>query len=70
MKISETFAETNETIVRDMTEEELAQRQKDIKEQAQLKAKQEKVEAEAAIAKAALLNRLGITADEAKLLLS
>ena len=70
MKISETFAETNETIVRDMTEEELAQRQKDIKEQTQLKAKQEKVEAEAAIAKAALLNRLGITADEAKLLLS
>lgn len=71
MKISETFAETNETIVRDMTEEELLQRQKDIEEQAQLKAKEEKVAAEAAAKKAtaeAKLAALGLTADDLKAL--
>ena len=69
MKISETFVETNETIVRDMTKEEFIQWQKDIEEQAQLKAKQEQIETEAIAKRQALLNKLGITEDEARLLL-
>lgn len=71
MKISETFAETNQTIVRDMTEEELAQREKDMQEQAQLKAKQEKVEAEAAAKRAAAeakLTALGLDTDDLRAL--
>ena len=58
--------ETGEIIERDMTPEELAQHQKDLTnaETEQIK-KQEK-----AAAKKALLEKLGITADEAKLLLS
>ena len=58
--------ETGEIIERDMTAEELAQHQKDLAndETEQIK-KQEK-----AAAKEALLEKLGITADEAKLLLS
>jgi hypothetical protein len=58
--------ETGEIIARDMTAEELAQHQKDLANAAaeQIK-KQEK-----AAAKEALLEKLGITADEAKLLLS
>jgi hypothetical protein len=58
--------ETGEIIARDMTPEELAQHQKDLANAAaeQIK-KQEK-----AAAKEALLEKLGITADEAKLLLS
>jgi len=59
-----------ETIEREMTKEELAQRKIDIAEYE----RQElvlKAEAEAkATAKAALLDRLGITAEEAVLLLS
>ena len=58
--------ETNEIVDREMTDAEFEQYKI---EQAQFAA--EKAEAEAkATAKAALLNRLGITADEAKLLLS
>jgi hypothetical protein len=58
--------ETGEIVERDMTPEELAQHQKDLAnaETEQIK-KQEK-----AAAKEALLEKLGITADEAKLLLS
>jgi hypothetical protein len=58
--------ETGEIVERDMTPEELAQHQKDLANAAaeQIK-KQEK-----AAAKKALLEKLGITADEAKLLLS
>jgi hypothetical protein len=59
-------AETGEVIEREMTTEELAQREADqLVTAARLQA-----EAEAATAKAALLDRLGITAEEAKLLLS
>ena len=58
--------ETNEVVDREMTNAEFAQYEID---QAQYQA--EKAEAEAkAQAKAKLLERLGITADEAKLLLS
>jgi hypothetical protein len=58
-------AETNEIIVREMTEEE--QLQHDSQVAASLVA-QAKAEASAA-EKQALLDKLGITADEAKLLL-
>jgi len=56
---------TNEVIERDMTADELAQWQADKAESAQ---RQAKAEAKAT-QKAALLDRLGITEDEAKLLL-
>jgi hypothetical protein len=59
-------AETGEEIEREMNAEELAQQAKD---QAEAKAQQD-AEAKAANDKAALLAKLGITADEAKLLLS
>ena len=58
--------ETNEVIDREMTDAEFAQHKID-----QLAFAAEKAEAEAKTqAKAALLERLGITEDEAKLLLS
>lgn len=65
-QIAEYFSETKETIVRDATKTEIADfkaREKkiaDLKTQAEIKA----------TAKSALLERLGITEDEAKLLLS
>ena len=62
--------ETGEEIIRELTEDELKQQQIDeeiIK--AKLKAK-ELEEAEIAKAKKSLLEKLGITEDEAKLLLS
>jgi hypothetical protein len=57
--------ETGEIVERDMTPEELAQHQKDLANAAaeQIKKHQK------ATAKEALLEKLGITADEAKLLL-
>jgi hypothetical protein len=58
--------ETGEIVKRTMNAEELAQREADV---AANVAAQAEVEA-AATAKAALLARLGITADEATLLLS
>jgi len=59
-------AETGEEIVRDANAKELEQIKIDI-----ANAKTEKAEAQAkATAKAALLDRLGITAEEAQLLLS
>lgn len=57
---------TGETIEREFTDEEFAQHQAD---QAAFLAQKTEVEAQAA-AKAALLERLGITEDEAKLLLA
>ncbi len=57
--------ETGEVIERDMTADELSQWEAD-KTEAEAKAE---AEAEAATAKAALLDRLGITQEEAKLLL-
>jgi len=59
-------AEANEIIDREMTQAEFAEYKKD-----QEKFAKQKVEGEAkAQAKAELLERLGITADEAKLLLA
>lgn len=66
IQIKEYNCETQEEIVREATDAELAQLAKD---QAEAQAKKDEAEAKA-IAKAALLDRLGITEDEAKLLLS
>lgn len=66
MKITELNCETGEEITRDATAEEIAQAQAD----AQLAQAEADAKTEAAAAKAALLERLGITEEEAKLLLS
>jgi len=58
--------ETGEIIEREMTAEEIAQQEID---EANYKARQAEITAKAQ-AKAELLERLGITADEAKLLLA
>ena len=58
-------AETGEIIEREMNAEELAQHQIDVERDAQRQADATAKET----TKAALLDRLGITADEAKLLL-
>jgi len=66
MKIVETNCQTGEVIVRDMTKDELASNKAIMKAAAD-----ERAEAEAkANAKADLLAKLGISAEEAKLLLS
>jgi len=64
-KITEYFSDTKESIERDATKEELAAfKTREAKYKALDLAKEEK-----ALAKAALLEKLGITEDEAKLLL-
>ena len=65
-KVTETNAATGETIEREPNDAELAQIEIDAENQAIKDAE----DAEKATAKAALLERLGITADEAALLLS
>jgi len=64
--ITENNAETGESVTRDMTAEEIEKVNALIARDAAEASKQEA----AAVAKAALLDRLGITEDEAKLLLS
>ena len=54
----------------ELTTEELAQREADAAAYAAKKHEEDAAAAEAAEAKAALLTKLGITADEAKLLLA
>ena len=66
MKILEHNVQTGEAIERDATSEEVEQMQADAAE----KALADQAESEKADAKAALFERLGITADEAALLLS
>jgi len=63
--VLEINAITGETVERDYTEAEAEQRAKDLAENKKL----EKLKAERATAKQAVLDRLGITADEAALLL-
>ena len=58
--------ETGESVIREMTADEFAEYNAIISEQAQ----QKEAAAKAATDKAALLVKLGISADEAKLLLS
>jgi hypothetical protein len=66
MKILEHNVETNEAIEREATPQEIAEIQAMAKDSVDRRANEE----DAAIAKAALLVKLGITADEAKLLLA
>lgn len=66
MKITDVNVETGEIVVRDATEDELLQYEKDSAErQAQIKKM-----ADAQKARNALFEKLGITEEEAKLLLS
>ena len=67
---SETDALTGETIVRELTADEIAQREADAAAYAAKKAAEDQAAADKATAKAQLLERLGITAEEAALLLS
>lgn len=60
---------TGETTVRDMTDAELAELAYQAELAAEKKAEEEAIATEKAAAKAALLERLGITAEEAALLL-
>ena len=65
LQVKEVNCTTGEEIIRDVTAEELAQIELDA-----INAAAKKAEAEAKeTAKAAILDRLGLTADEAKLLL-
>jgi hypothetical protein len=61
---------TGEVVERPLTAEEIAQREADAQAAATAKAEEDAKAAEAAEAKAALLTKLGITEDEAKLLLA
>jgi hypothetical protein len=61
---------TGEVVERPLTQDELAQRDVDAAAFAAAEHEKEVAAAEAAIAKAALLAKLGITEDEAKLLLA
>ena len=64
-QIAEHDSITGQTIVRDMTADELAQRELDQTEAV----KQAEAEAAKAAARQAVLNKLGLTADEASALL-
>jgi hypothetical protein len=66
----EIFGDTGEVIEREFTAEETAQRKVDALAHELRKAEQADIAAAKATAKAALLDRLGITADEAALLLA
>ena len=69
-KITEIFALTNEVIEREPTDAEFEQMQKDAQERAK-QIELDEAEAQAkATQKAALLERLGISEDEARLLLA
>ena len=68
-KVVEIFAQDNSIVERDATKEESAQRKADADAYALAKSEEESAKAEAAQAKAELLARLGITEEEAKLLL-
>jgi hypothetical protein len=61
---------TGEVVERPLTAEELAQREADAAAFAAKKAEEDAKAAADAVAKDALLTKLGITADEAKLLLA
>ena len=61
---------TGEVTERPLTAEELAQREADAQAAATAKAEEDAKAASDAVAKDALLTKLGITADEAKLLLA
>jgi hypothetical protein len=64
-KVIEVWADTGETVERDMTKEEIAQRKKDQASEAAYLAELEEKSAR----RAEILERLGLTEDEAKLIL-
>ena len=66
---TEVFADENRTVEREMTAEELEDIAEIHRASRAAKAAEKAAAEEKATAKAALLERLGITADEAKLLL-
>lgn len=70
MKIIEANCTTGEIIEREPTVEELSQKELDNTNSASLKNAEAELLATQAAAKVALLEKLGITEDEAKLLLS
>lgn len=61
---------TGETTIREFTDQEIAQREIEISENAKLLAEQQAANETKEKAKATILAKLGITEDEAKLLLS
>ncbi len=69
-KVVEIYAQDNSVIERDATANEIAQRELDALEAQQAKLQEANAKAENQAAKSALLERLGITAEEAALLLS
>jgi hypothetical protein len=69
VEVTEVWADTGESVLRKFTDEEAAQRLKDTQELLFDKTSKEEADTKKAEAKAALLERLGITADEAALLL-
>lgn len=69
MKITEIFTLTGEVIEREATPQEIADFEAAAEADAQAKAQEEFIAAQKAVDKAELLERLGITADEAALLL-
>jgi antitoxin component of RelBE/YafQ-DinJ toxin-antitoxin module len=68
-KVIEIFVEDNSVIEREATPAELTQREADAKVYADAKAEEKADKAIKVAEKAALLEKLGITEDEAKLLL-
>jgi hypothetical protein len=66
--VNEVWADTGVVVERDYTPEELVQREIDAKAHAEAKALEEADKAAKAAEKAALLEKLGISEDEAKLL--
>ena len=68
-KLIEVNCETGQEILRDMTDEEQAQREADIIKSAAEELAKLQAEEQAAAKRQALLDKLGITEDEAKLLL-
>ena len=70
LKIYEYFNETGQEIIRDLNADEMAQKELDAKNYQELKDKQTAELTAKTTVRTALLNRLGITEDEAKLLLS
>ena len=65
----EVNCQTGEVIERELSADELAQREADAKAAAEKEAQEDADKAAKAVEKAALLDKLGITADEAALLL-
>jgi hypothetical protein len=70
MKITEIFALTGEVVERNATKAEAEQRKKDEAQFAIIDAERQAEAETKTTAKAVLLDRLGITEDEAKLLLA